>query len=135
TARSMARQVRLTEGARSRREGRAASLRGEAAAVNPAWAELLRILDEELQRLPERERAPLLLCYLEGRTQDEAARHLGWSLSTLRRRLERGRDLLRARMTGRGATLGAGLLAGALIPTSARGALTAELRRTVLAVA
>ncbi len=47
---------------------------------DPAWDELLRILDEELQQLPDGQRAPLLLCYLEGRTQDEAARQLGWSI-------------------------------------------------------
>src|SRR5271166_4670831 len=111
-ARSMARQVRLTESARSRRESKAANQRGQTAAGDAAWDELLRILDEELQQLPERERAPLLLCYLEGRTQEEAAKHLGWSLSTLKRRLETGREMLRARMTRRGATLGAGLFAG-----------------------
>src|SRR5205807_2242627 len=51
--------------------------------------ELYQILDEELHQLPERLGAPLLLCYLQGRTGDEAARQLGWSRSTLKRRLER----------------------------------------------
>src|SRR6202041_162331 len=99
-----------------------------------AWNELLQILDEELQRLPEPERASLLLCYLEGRTQDEAARHLGWSLSTLRRRLKTGRELLRSRMTRRGATLGAGLFAAFLAP-SACAALTPSLRQSVVSAA
>ena len=102
---------------------------------DPEWQELLRVLDEELQRLPERYRFPLLLCYLEGRTQDEAAKQLGWSLSTLRRRLEAGREALRARMTRRGATLGAGLFASFLAPSAARATLTAELRRAVLTTA
>src|SRR5947209_6977038 len=78
---------------------------------------------------------PLLLCYLEGLTQDEAATQLGWSLSTLRRRLERGRTMLRARMIGRGATLGAGLLASVVVPSAVRAALSAELRDGVLRVA
>jgi HEAT repeat protein len=78
---------------------------------------------------------PLLLCYLEGRTQDEAAQQHGWSLSTLRRRLEQGRELLRTRMIRRGATLGAGLLTLALAPEAARAALPGELRRTILSVA
>src|SRR5256885_1825097 len=82
--------------------------------AGPAWRELRAVLDEELARLPERLRAPVLLCHLRELTQDEAARELGWSLSTLRRRLARGRGLLRARLAGRGATLGAGLLAGLL---------------------
>src|SRR5262245_7271809 len=67
--------------------------------------ELLTVLDEELQRLPADCRAPLLSCYHRGRTQDEAARELGWSVRTLRRRLERGRQLLRTRMARRGITL------------------------------
>src|SRR5205814_8382258 len=118
-----------------RRERRAACQRPESADRAPAWDDVLLVLDEELGRLPQSLRSPLLLCYLEGRTQDEAARQLGWSLSTLRRRLERGRELLRVRMTRRGATLGAGLFAGFLAPSVARATLTAELRRAVLSVA
>src|ERR1700730_2823848 len=63
-----------------------------------AWKEILGILDHELGQLSVRYRAPLVLCYLEGRTQDEAARQLGWSLSTLRRRVAQGRRLLEARL-------------------------------------
>src|SRR5262245_29306168 len=83
-----------------------------------AWQEMLGILDHELGLLPDRYRAPLLLCYLEGRTQDEAARQLGWSLNTLRRRLAQGRRLLEARLRGRGVTLSAalaGLLAASAV--------------------
>jgi RNA polymerase sigma factor (sigma-70 family) len=74
-----------------------------------AWKELLGILDHELGQLPDRYRAPLVLCYLEGRTQDEAARQLGWGLNTLRRRLAQGRRVLEARLRGRGVTLSAAL--------------------------
>jgi RNA polymerase sigma factor (sigma-70 family) len=133
-ARRLAHQARFTEVARRRRELRAAA-GGETAAGDLCCDELLRALDEELQRLPERYRAPLLLCYLQGRTQDEAARHLGWSLSTLRRRLEGGRELLRARLTRRGATLGAVLTAGLLAPSAANAVLSAELRQAVLTAA
>jgi RNA polymerase sigma factor (sigma-70 family) len=100
--------------ARRRRHERAAAASRPPVSPDEACREVLAILDEELLGLPERYRLPLVLCYLEGRTQDEAARELGWSLSTLRRRLERGRELLRARMTGRGATLSAGLFVAAL---------------------
>src|SRR5947209_10255204 len=86
---------------------------GDNKAVGPAeglaWKEMLGILDQELGRLSDRYRAPLVLCYLEGRTQDEAARQLGWSLGTLRRRLAQGRRLLEARLRGRGVTLPAAL--------------------------
>ncbi len=67
-----------------------------------AWQEVRQALDEELQRLPERLRSPLLLCYLSGLTRDEAARQLGWSLGTLKRRLEEGRNVLRSRLARRG---------------------------------
>jgi RNA polymerase sigma factor (sigma-70 family) len=75
------------------------------------WSDLRLALDEELDRLPEKYRAPLLLCCLAGRTRDEAAAQLGWSLGTLKLRLERGRQVLRRRLARRGLTVTAGLLA------------------------
>jgi RNA polymerase sigma factor (sigma-70 family) len=81
--------------------------------------ELHEALDEELARLPDKYRAPLVLCYLEGKTQDEAAVGLGWSLSTLKRRLERGRQLLAARLRRRGLGLGVALVGAVLIQDDA----------------
>src|SRR5262249_4712942 len=75
--------------------------------------EVLAALDEELHKLPERLRAPLVLCYLEGKARDEAAHELGWSLGTLKRRLEQGRASLHARLARRGISLAALLAAGA----------------------
>jgi RNA polymerase sigma factor (sigma-70 family) len=95
-----------------------------------AWKEMLGILDHELGQLSDRYRAPLVLCYLEGRTQDEAARQLGWSLNTLRRRLMQGRRLLEARLRGRGVTLPAAL-AGVLAAGAV--AVPGSLRATTLA--
>ena len=67
-----------------------------------SWSELLDVLDSELRVLPEKWRSPLVLCYLEARTQDEAAKQLGWSQRTLRRRLEEAREALKRRLTARG---------------------------------
>jgi RNA polymerase sigma factor (sigma-70 family) len=67
-----------------------------------AWKDVRRVLDEELDALPERLRAPVVLCWLDGLTQDEAAGRLGVSLNTLKRRLVAGRDLLRVRLARRG---------------------------------
>src|SRR5207245_3463817 len=64
--------------------------------------ELLAVMDEELQRLPERFRVPLVLCYLEGQTRDQAAQQLHWTLRTLERRLEAGKKLLGSRLARRG---------------------------------
>jgi outer membrane protein assembly factor BamB len=77
------------------------------------------LIDEELARMPQRYRATLVLSYLEGKTRDEAARELGWSVGKLRRRLERGRELLCKRLTRRGLTLSAALFATALTEASA----------------
>ena len=60
------------------------------------------MLDQELNRLPEKYRAPLILCYLRGRTHDQAAEELRCPIGTVRSRLARGRDLLRKRLTRRG---------------------------------
>jgi RNA polymerase sigma factor (sigma-70 family) len=73
--------------------------------------ELLAVLDEELRRLPTPYRLPLILCCLEGRSQEEAARQLGWTPGSLKGRLERGRARLHARLARRGFTLSAALAA------------------------
>ncbi len=82
---------------------------------DPSWREVQEALHEELARLPERYRAPLVSCYLEGRTQCEAAQQLGCSEGVLRGRLDRGRERLRQRLARRGITLSAALLAAAVI--------------------
>jgi C-terminal peptidase prc len=92
-----------------------------------AARELCATLDDELQALPDKYRAPLLLCYLEGRTADQAARQLDWSLRTLQRRLSQGKELLRARLSQRGVTLCGALLGVALSEEAARAALPAGL--------
>ena len=77
------------------------------------WREVRRLLDAELDRLPARWRSPLVLCYLDGLTRDEAARRLGWSVRTLHRRLDEGRKQLRDRLVRRG--LGPAALAAAVL--------------------
>jgi RNA polymerase sigma factor (sigma-70 family) len=67
--------------------------------------ELLQALDDEIQRLPENERAPMVCCYLQGRAREDVAREQGLSMTTLYRRLERGRERLRLRLQQRGLDL------------------------------
>jgi RNA polymerase sigma factor (sigma-70 family) len=93
------------------------------------------IVDEELARLPEKYRAPLVLCCLEGRTRDEAARQLGWSAKLVKSRLEQGRERLRYRLLRRGLTLPAALVATLLTEQTAPAAIPAVLLRSVVQTA
>jgi RNA polymerase sigma factor (sigma-70 family) len=88
------------------------------------------VLDEELARLPERERAPLILCYLEGLTRDQAAQRLGCALGTLKGRLERGRAVLERRLTRRGLGL-LGVLPTLVLTRESASATTALQTTTV----
>ncbi len=95
--------------------------------------EALRILEEEVQRLPEAYRLPVVLCCLHGATQEEAARQLGWTPGSLKGRLERGRARLHARLARRGLTLTAALALVELSRGAAPAALAADTARQALA--
>ncbi|HEY7311970.1 MAG TPA: sigma-70 family RNA polymerase sigma factor [Gemmataceae bacterium] len=141
TARQLALKARRTAERRRQRE-RCCTPIDAAASVDPleelSAREMLQVLDEEMQRLPEVYRLPLVLCCLEGRTQEEAARLLGWTPGSVRGRLERGRARLHARLLRRGLSLSAALLAveasrGAPIPPAGESAQT--ILRTALGLA
>ena len=98
----VARKARADRARRREREVGIVALADTPAPEPPAdTADLRRVLDEELDRLPDKYRLPIVLCELEGRTLDEAARLLGWPKGTVAGRLSRGRDLLRQRLSRR----------------------------------
>ncbi len=117
--------LRLRDKERRRRRHEAAAGRPET--TKPGPNEELTALDEEIERLPAKYRTPLVACLLAGRTQEEAARELGWSLNTLKRRLGRARELLRARLTARGMSAGVLVSSGVTVVPQALAEATGRL--------
>src|SRR5262249_7610536 len=70
-------------------------------------ADRVALVRGEVQRLPEAYRSAVVLCYLEGQTNEEAARRLNWPVGTVKGRLARARDQLRSRLSRRGVVLAA----------------------------
>lgn len=128
-------KARASRARRRAREARAAvPLVAASVGDDLTWGELRGILHAELAGLPEHFRGPLVLCYLEGLTQDEAARRLGWTAATLKGRLQRGRDILRRRLERRGVALSAVLgatLAAQTLAASVSAALVEQTLRLV----
>jgi RNA polymerase sigma factor (sigma-70 family) len=108
----VARRTRA-EAARHRAgEGRAVAMRAQASIPRPDPDPLVRdelrmALHDEIDRLPDRYRRPVIICLLEGMSQEQAAARLGWTEGSLRGRLARGKARLRDRLTRRGIALAA----------------------------
>jgi RNA polymerase sigma factor (sigma-70 family) len=133
----VAHRVALKALAASVRHRRAERRKPTATAEAPdlSWREACAILHEELDRLPDKYRLPLLLCYLEGKSRDEAAQQLGVKTAVLHGRLQRGRDRLRARLLKRGVALSAGLLAVVVANSVTAGGPPEPLLRATLTAA
>jgi RNA polymerase sigma factor (sigma-70 family) len=95
-------KVRAAQATRQHHEAQVPSYRQPEVVDVLSWREAQCILHQELARLPEKYRAPLVLCYLEGKRQDEAERLLGWPPGKLRSMLERARQRLRTELVRRG---------------------------------
>jgi RNA polymerase sigma factor (sigma-70 family) len=122
--RTVERQVRVAKPPRDERDDQ-----GDRASL----AELRPLLHEEVTGLPDKYRIPVILSYMEGKTNEEVAAILNWPVGTVKGRLSRGRALLRSRLTRRGIALSAAtlLLALAGSPASAAVVPKALVRRTL----
>jgi RNA polymerase sigma factor (sigma-70 family) len=118
-AQRTAHKARCTAALRRTRERQVPNMPNVEPAGQASWSDLRPVLDEELGRLPEKYRAPLVLCYLEGKTNEEAARQLGWTKGTVSGRLARAREILRGRLSRRGITIAGSVLATLLMQQSA----------------
>jgi RNA polymerase sigma factor (sigma-70 family) len=132
---------RVAAGARARalgreaRERRAAGDRAKAHFPHPIEDDVSAVLYEEIDRLPERYRLPVVLCDLESQSHQEAARRLGWPLGTVKSRQARGRQRLRARLTRRGVSGTLGAMAAACAGRSARAVVPASLIESTASIA
>ncbi len=99
---------------RQKREGTGIEMNPTAPPFVPADEETVSLIHQELCQLPERFRLPLILCCLEGEGREEAAEHLGWTLGSLKGRLERAREMLHQRLKRRGVVLSTAAITGLL---------------------
>jgi RNA polymerase sigma factor (sigma-70 family) len=106
---------------RRAKERQVPAMHKRAAHEEDAWGDLLRALDDELNRLPDKYREPVVLCDLEGKTRKEAARQLGVPEGTLSTRLGRARARLARGLARRGVTVSGATLAAVLAEKAAPG--------------
>jgi RNA polymerase sigma factor (sigma-70 family) len=131
TAHHLSLKVRTANLRRDRRQKNAINPPAKDPLTEMTARELLTVLDEELLALPETLRTPLVHCYLEGATQDEAAKRMQCSVHTVKKRLERGRLKLSAALARRGIGFSAAL-AGTLAAQCSLAGIPASLARGIV---
>src|SRR5262249_28895330 len=112
--RQTALKARATAARRKERERQVAEVPEPAAADRELWRDLQPLLDQELSRLPDKYRVPIVLCDLAGKTRKEAARQLDVPEGTGAGRLARGRAMLAKRLARHGLAVSGGALAAVL---------------------
>ena len=118
TAWHVALRAREAVSVRKTHEREAAAMTDLSSNPDYSWADLKPILDYEIDALPEKYRLPLILHYMQGQTKEETARMLGLKSGTVSTWLDRGRDLLRERLSRRGLAITSALLASLLLDNS-----------------
>jgi RNA polymerase sigma factor (sigma-70 family) len=116
-----ARKAKAKAALRTKSERQASEMPTKSDRSEMTYDELAAVLDEEIAQLPEKYALPLVLCYLEGKTNAQAAQQLGWPEGSISRRLSRARELLRSRLARRGLALSAALIAAVFARPSSAG--------------
>jgi RNA polymerase sigma factor (sigma-70 family) len=125
-ARRVASSARSAASRRREHEQKAADLAARSV-VEPSWDDLAQVLHEEIDRLPECYRAPIVLCDLEGLTEGQAARQLDRPVGTIRSRLARGRQRLSCQLLRRGLAPESIVLVGACDGRSSKALVASAL--------
>jgi RNA polymerase sigma factor (sigma-70 family) len=120
-------RARQTKTRRHAREKQGVEMIAEKPCCEDLAREMRPALHEELNRLPEKYRVPVVLCYLQGKTNEQAARQLAWPIGTVKGRLTRAREMLRRRLTRRGLVLSAAGCASLLAQSQVSAALPPAL--------
>jgi RNA polymerase sigma factor (sigma-70 family) len=130
-----ARADRRRRGDRERSGGSMPEPAGPAVGDDPDRDEVPRVVHEELGRLPERLRAPIVLCYLEGMTHERAAQQLGCPVGTVRSRMARARALLHRRIARRGLVTSSVAIAAVLASNVGASAVPMRIPSSLVKVA
>jgi RNA polymerase sigma factor (sigma-70 family) len=122
-------RVRASRRAAREKQGMLTEPAATATETTTDWQHLLH---EEVFRLPEKYRLPIVMCYLNGKTNEEAAAALGWPVGTVKGRLSRARALLRVRLARRGVCLAGAALTGTLSAARLDAAVPPSLMQSTL---
>ncbi len=122
-------RARAARRAAREQQGRRTEPAATATETTTDWQQLLH---DEVFRLPEKYRRPIVMCYLNGQTNEEAAAALGWPVGTVKGRLSRARELLRVRLARRGVCLAGAALTGTLSAARLDGAVPRQLLESTL---
>jgi RNA polymerase sigma factor (sigma-70 family) len=134
-AQRIATKAKAQSAKRLRREMRAEPMSARDHLDLVSWQEIKSVLDEEIVRLPRKYRAPIVLCYLEGKTHEQAANEMGCAKTSLTSRLARGRELLRRGLARRGISLSAGAVTLMLAEKVRAASVAAKLTLSTLKAA
>jgi RNA polymerase sigma factor (sigma-70 family) len=129
-ARNVCRNAKRAKSVRQAREREAAKMNQKIETPAESWDEIKEVLDDELDRLPEKYRLPIILSDMEGQSQEEIATLLETNRATIATRIRRGREMLRSRLARRGVTIGISALAASLTTNACTAALPVTFTST-----